>query len=166
MKKHIKTLIFFIAFSSYYAIVYKNLEDWKQPYVINKDALKKKLTATQFFVTQNNYLEQPQTGEYINNWADGEYNCLVCNSNVFKSEDKFESMYWASFNKSSGFIAEVEGEELLPGEEFYTYEVKCGMCASFLGHSYNNGPNFEKEPELDKRFYINSNSLSFEPKKN
>ena len=59
---------------------------------------RKQLAAESFEVTRHADTEQPFTGVYWNNHADGLYRCICCDTALFDSRTKFESgTGWPSF---------------------------------------------------------------------
>ena len=68
----------------------------------NKDDLKNKLTPEEYYVTQNHGTEPAFSGEFDKNYAPGTYHCVVCGTEIFSSEEKYDSgSGWPSFWKPS-----------------------------------------------------------------
>jgi len=75
--------------------------DGEKKYVklsVDKEALKKKLSAEAYNVCLNAGTEAPFTGKYWDNHEKGVYTCVVCGTPLFASTTKFESgTGWPSF---------------------------------------------------------------------
>ena len=121
----------------------------------NKDDLKNKLTPEEYYVTQNHGTEPAFSGELDKNYAPGTYHCVVCGTEIFSSEEKYDSgSGWPSFWKPSK-DDHVETQEDRSAGMIRT-EVHCSNCKAHLGHVFPDGP---KPTGL--RYCINSVSMSF-----
>jgi len=120
------------------------------------DDLKLRLTPMQFHVTQEAGTERPFTGEYWDTTEPGTYHCIVCGTELFSSDTKFEAHCgWPSFYEAieDGKIEYLEDQS----HGMVRTEVRCANCGAHLGHVFPDGP-----PPTGQRYCINSASLNLE----
>ena len=100
--------------------------------------------------------ETPFSGIYTDHKEQGVYRCKVCNSPLFKSEDKFSSHCgWPSFDDA---LPNALREQI--DSDGRRTEIICANCGAHLGHVFR-GEGFT---DKDTRHCVNSLSLVFEKK--
>ncbi|WP_308652546.1 peptide-methionine (R)-S-oxide reductase MsrB [uncultured Anaerococcus sp.] len=125
----------------------------------NKEDLKKKLTDTQYKVTQESGTEMPYSSEYDDFYEDGIYVDIVSGEALFSSKDKFNAgCGWPSFTRP------IDGTELTEKDDFKLMrkriEVRSKEADSHLGHVFPDGP----KEATGLRYCINGAALRFIPK--
>ena len=117
------------------------------------------LTDQEYAVLRKAATERPFTGEYVDTKTAGVYRCRACQTELFRSDTKFESHCgWPSF------YAPLAGESVryIEDRSFGSVrtEVRCATCDSHLGHVFE-GEGYGTP--TDQRYCINSVSLTLEP---
>ncbi len=117
------------------------------------------LTPQEYQVLRLAGTERAYTGEYTSNHEVGVYSCRACGTELFRSEQKFDSHCgWPSFYSALAGDRIEEVEDRSFGS--VRTEVRCAACGSHMGHVFA-GEGFDTPTDL--RYCINSVSMRFEP---
>ncbi|SFU07985.1 peptide-methionine (R)-S-oxide reductase MsrB [Arthrobacter sp. ov118] len=134
--------------SAQQAPVEKSDSQWRQ-----------ELSAEEYHVLRQAGTERPYTGEYWDTHTKGVYKCRACGSELFTSNEKFDShcgwpSFWAPL--AEGTVRYIHDRSM--GME--RVEVRCATCDSHLGHVFD-GEGYGTP--TDQRYCINSVSLKLVP---
>jgi peptide-methionine (R)-S-oxide reductase len=132
-----------------------------EPSVQKSDAeWRRELTPEEYHVLRQSGTERPYTGEYWDTHTAGVYQCRACGTELFTSNEKFDSHCgWPSFFAplAEGTVRYIHDRTL--GME--RVEVRCAACDSHLGHVFD-GEGYPTP--TDQRYCINSVSLKLVPR--
>lgn len=126
--------------------------------VKDREALRQRLTALQYDVTQNAADEPPYDNEYWNNTSEGLYADIVNGDPLFSSLDQFDAGTGRlAFTKPihEGFLA--RKADLSNGKA--RTAIYGRLSGAYLGHVFHNGP----QPS-GLHYQVNSAALRFVPK--
>ena len=120
---------------------------------------RKELSPEEYRVLRQAGTERPYTGEYWDTHTKGVYKCRACGTELFTSNEKFDShcgwpSFWAPL--AEGTVRYIHDRSM--GMD--RVEVRCASCDSHLGHVFD-GEGYGTP--TDQRFCINSVSLKLIP---
>jgi peptide-methionine (R)-S-oxide reductase len=126
--------------------------------VKSEEQWRAELSKQEYDVLRKAGTERAFTGQYTDNHRIGLYRCRACDSELFRSEGKFDSHCgWPSF------FTPLAGDRIIERTDrawgMSRTEVLCANCHSHLGHVFS-GERYATPTDL--RYCINSISLSFD----
>ncbi|OLT29985.1 peptide-methionine (R)-S-oxide reductase [Nocardiopsis sp. CNR-923] len=120
---------------------------------------RERLDAQEYAVLRQAGTERPWSGAYVGTRTTGVYRCRGCESELFRSDEKFDSHCgWPSFHDPAGSDAVTLHEDASLG--MVRTEVRCATCRSHLGHVFH-GEGYDNP--TDARYCINSVALTLKP---
>jgi len=120
---------------------------------------RQQLSREEYSVLRKAGTERPWSGDYVETKTEGVYRCRACNTELFRSSEKFDSHCgWPSFWTPS----DSDGVTLIEDRSLGSVrtEVRCATCDSHLGHVFL-GEGYDTP--TDARYCINSVSITLEP---
>ena len=115
------------------------------------------LSNEEYRILREKGTEAPFTGTYDKHFEPGKYECAGCGTELFVSDDKFDSgCGWPAFSAPTSQGAVEEKRDTSHG--MIRTEVLCQNCGGHLGHVFNDGPTAS-----GLRYCINSASMKFRP---
>lgn len=116
-----------------------------------------RLSPEQYDILRCSATEPAFTGAYWDTKDPGSYKCAGCGTELFRSDDKYDSgTGWPSFVAPADVAAVTTKPDTSYGR--VRTEVMCATCGGHLGHVFDDGPGSD-----GLRYCINSGALDFDP---
>jgi len=113
-----------------------------------------KLSTQEKFIVDQKGTERAFSGKCVDTDSDGTYRCKVCNSPLYRSDDKFKSHCgWPSFDDAIDGAVKKQRDR-----DGHRVEILCAKCNAHLGHIFEG----EGYTAKNRRYCVNSLSLNFE----
>jgi len=131
----------------------------KFPKEASEAVYKESLSPEAYRVLRENGTEFAYSGVHDKHFESGIYRCAACKTQLFKSQNKYNSgCGWPAFDTSiPGSILYIEDHS----HGMRRVETRCASCNSHLGHIFEDGP----QQTTGERYCINSVCLEFVPEK-
>jgi peptide-methionine (R)-S-oxide reductase len=116
-----------------------------------------RLSPEQYDILRCSATEPAFTGAYWDTKDPGSYKCAGCGTELFRSDDKYDSgTGWPSFVAPADVASVTTKPDTSYGR--VRTEVLCATCGGHLGHVFDDGPGAD-----GLRYCINSGALDFDP---
>jgi len=122
-----------------------------------REQLRQDLTSAQYAVAFEEGTERAFSGPWWDEKRTGAYHCVVCDTHLWSSGDKYDSgSGWPSFTQpvDAALVGVTTDHKL----GYARTEVHCATCSAHMGHVFEDGP----EP-TGLRYCINGTILDFRP---
>ncbi len=125
------------------------------PVTLTEEQWRARLSSAEYDVLRRGGTERAFSGEYWDDHSEGVYSCRACDTELFRSGEKFDSHCgWPSFwAPLAGDRVEYVDDSSLGMRRT---EVRCASCGSHLGHVFE-GEGYDTP--TDQRYCINSISI-------
>ena len=111
------------------------------------------LSKEEQYVIESKGTEPPFSGEYDDFFEIGTYVCRRCDTELYRSVDKFDGHCgWPAFDKEIP-----DSVNRLPDADGQRVEIVCANCEGHLGHVFTG----ERFTETNTRHCVNSLSMKF-----